>query len=36
MKYVLKTRLLGVLSFFVDEKVNFIVATVIKKVEPSK
>ena len=30
IKYVLQTRLLGVLSFFMKEKVNFIVATVMK------
>jgi len=32
IKYVLQTRLLGILSvFFIKEKVNFIVATVMKK-----
>ena len=30
IKYVLRTRLLGILSFFMKESVNFIVATVIK------
>jgi len=30
IKYVLQTRLLGILSFFMKEKVNFIVATVMK------
>jgi len=29
-KYVLQTRLLGIQSFFKKEKVNFIVATVMK------
>jgi len=31
IKYVLQTRLLGILSFFMKEKVNFIVASVMKK-----
>ena len=30
IKYVLQTRLLGILSFFMKEKVNFIVATGMK------
>ena len=30
IKYVLQTRLLGILSFFMKEKVNLIVATVME------
>ena len=30
IKYVLQTRLLGILSFFMKEKVNFIGVTVLK------
>jgi len=30
IKYVLQTRLLGILSFFMKEKVNFIAATVME------
>jgi len=30
IKYELQTRLLGILTFFIKEKVNFIVATVMK------
>ena len=30
IKYVLQTRLRGILTFFIKEKVNFIVATVMK------
>jgi len=30
IKYVLQTRLLGILNFFMKENVNFIVATTMK------
>jgi len=30
IKYVLQTRLLGILSFFMKEKVNLIVATIME------
>ena len=30
IKYVLQTRLLGILSFIMKEKVNFIVATIME------
>jgi len=30
MKYVLQTRLLGIISFFMKKKLNFIVATAMK------
>ena len=34
IKYVLRTRLLVILSFFMKEKVNFIIATVMKNWSP--